>query len=52
LTINTLDDIINYKDIKVVADVTGLVPKEWSMIRPAINVTATNRAIGQYNDFQ
>jgi hypothetical protein len=52
LTISSLDDIINYKDITVVNDITGLVPKEWNKIRPAINITSINRAIGQYNDFQ
>jgi|688.fasta_scaffold41634_5 hypothetical protein len=52
LTINSLDDIINYKDITVVDDITGLVPKEWNKIKPAINIISINRAIGQYNDFQ
>lgn len=52
LTINTINDIINYKDIQVVNNVTGLIPKEWKQIMPAINVKAVNRAIGQYNDFQ
>jgi superfamily II DNA or RNA helicase len=52
LTINSFDDIINYKDISVINDITGLVPKEWEKIKPAINLIAINRAIGQYNDFQ
>jgi len=52
LTITTLDDIIKYKDISVVSDITGLVPNEWNKIKPAINIIAINRAIGQYNDFQ
>ncbi len=52
LTISSLDDIINYKDISVVDDITGLVPKEWNKIKPAINIISINRAIGQYNDFQ
>jgi hypothetical protein len=52
LTISSLDDIINYKDITVVEDITGLVPKEWTKIKPAINIISINRAIGQYNDFQ
>jgi hypothetical protein len=52
LTISSLDDIINYKDITVVEDITGLVPKEWNKIKPAINIISINRAIGQYNDFQ
>ena len=52
LTIKTLDDIIKYKDISVVSDITGLVPNEWNKIKPAINIIAINRAIGQYNDFQ
>ncbi len=52
LTIKTIDDIITYKDISVISDITGLVPKEWKQIKPAINVIAINRAIGQYNDFQ
>ena len=52
LTIKTIDDIIAYKDLKVVSDITGLVPSEWQQIKPAINVISFNRAIGQYNDFQ
>ena len=52
LTIKTIDDIIAYKDLKVVSDITGLVPNEWQQIKPAINVISFNRAIGQYNDFQ
>lgn len=52
LTIKTLDDIINYKDISIVSDITGLVPNEWNQIKPAINTVAINRAIGQYYDFQ
>jgi hypothetical protein len=52
LTIKTIDDIINYKDINVIHEITGLVSNEWKKILPAINVIAVNRAIGQYNDFQ
>ena len=52
LTIKTIDDIIIYKDISVIHDITGLVPEEWKQIKPAINIIAINRAIGQYNDFQ
>jgi hypothetical protein len=47
--INTLDDMINYKDLGKVYEITGLTPKEWGTLIPAINHTGMNRAIGQFN---
>lgn len=52
LSIKTIDDIINYKDVYVVYEITGLVPNDWKNLTQALNITAINRAIGQYNDYQ
>jgi superfamily II DNA or RNA helicase len=52
LTITSIDDIINYKDISTVEQITGLFPNEWAQLKPALNITSVNRAIKQYNDFQ
>lgn len=48
--IQTFNDIINYKDIQVVTEVTGLSPAEWKIMQPAIDVTGVNRALGQFNN--
>lgn len=52
INIGNMQDITKCSDAKLVEDITGLTPVEWSMISPAINQTSINRAIGQYNDFQ
>jgi hypothetical protein len=50
--INRIEDIVASKDFELVADITGITPKEWQKILPAINTTNMNRAIGQYNALQ
>lgn len=49
--IRTMDDVITYKDVDIVYEITGLVPKEWKKILPCVDVISMNRAIGQFNDF-
>ena len=49
MPIASMHDVVNYKDISMVADITGLVPKEWKMLLPAIDVIGMDRAIGQFN---
>jgi len=50
-TIETMNDVVLFKDVGLVKEITGLFPKEWKIILPAINVTSMNRAIGQFNAF-
>lgn len=50
-TIKTMNDVVLFKDIGIVKEITGLFPKEWKIILPAIDVTSMNRAIGQFNAF-
>jgi len=50
-TIETMNDVVSFKDGGLVKEITGLFPKEWKIILPAINVTSMNRAIGQFNAF-
>ena len=47
--IKSMYDVVNYRDIGMVVDITGLVPKEWKMLLPAIDVIGMDRAIGQFN---
>jgi hypothetical protein len=48
--ISCIEDVAdNTKNIKLVNDITGLVPAEWRIVLPAINTNLMNRAIGQYN---
>jgi len=50
--IKRIEDIVASKDFELVEDITGITPKEWQKILPAINTTNMNRAIGQYNALQ
>jgi hypothetical protein len=50
-TIETMTDVVSLRDGGLVKEITGLTPKEWKIILPAINVTSMNRAIGQFNAF-
>jgi hypothetical protein len=52
MSFTNLTDIITCKDIRLVAEITGLKPNEWKEILPAVNQITINRAMGQYNDFQ
>lgn len=47
--IKSMNDVVNYKDIGIVYEITGLSPREWKKILPAIDVIGMNRAIGQFN---
>lgn len=47
--IKSMYDVVNYKDMGIVHEITGLVPKEWKMLLPAIDVIGMDRAIGQFN---
>ncbi len=47
--IKSMYDVVNYRDIGMVVDITGLVPKEWKVLLPAIDVIGMDRAIGQFN---
>jgi superfamily II DNA or RNA helicase len=47
--ISCMEDMINLKDGSLVHDITGLKPKEWKQVLPAVDVIGMNRAIGQYN---
>ena len=47
--IKSMHDVINYKDIGIVYEITGLMPKEWKTILPAIDVIGMDRALGQFN---
>jgi hypothetical protein len=47
--IKSMHDVINYKDVGIVYEITGLSPTEWKKILPAINVIGIDRAIGQFN---
>lgn len=47
--IKSMNDIINYKDIGLVNEITGLTPTEWQKIIPCIDLIGMNRAIGQFN---
>ena len=47
--IKSMYDVVNYRDIGMVVDITGLVPKEWKMLLPAIDVIGMDRAIGQFS---
>jgi len=46
-----MNDVINFKDIGIVYEITGLGPSEWKKILPAVDVVGMNRAIGQFNAF-
>lgn len=48
-TITGLEDIANSTDIELVHEITGITPKQWQTVLPAIDVIGMNRAIGQYN---
>jgi hypothetical protein len=52
MAFTNLTDIITCKDTRLVTEITGLDPKEWREILPAVNQITINRAMGQYNDFQ
>ena len=47
--IKSMYDVVNYRDMGMVVDITGLVPKEWKTLLPAIDVIGMDRAIGQFN---
>jgi superfamily II DNA or RNA helicase len=49
--VNSMTDVIDYKDIGLVYEITGLSPSEWKSILPAVDVIGMNRAIGQFNAF-
>lgn len=49
--IKSMNDVINFKDIGLVYEITGLAPAEWKKILPAVDVIGMNRAIGQFNAF-
>lgn len=49
--INSMNDVVGYRDIDIVHEITGLTPKEWKIILPAVDVIGMNRAIGQFNAF-
>ncbi len=49
--IKSMNDVINFKDIGIVYEITGLGPSEWKKILPAVDVVGMNRAIGQFNAF-
>lgn len=47
--IKSMHDMINFKDVGLVYEITGLTPTEWKKIMPAIDVIGMDRAIGQFN---
>jgi hypothetical protein len=47
--IKSMHDVINYKDVGIVYEITGLSPSEWKKTLPAIDVIGMDRAIGQFN---
>lgn len=49
--IKSMNDVVEFKDIGLVYEITGLSPAEWKKIFPAIDVIGMNRAIGQFNAF-
>lgn len=42
-------DVINYRDVGLVFEITGLSPNEWGRVMPAIDTIRMDRAIGQFN---
>jgi hypothetical protein len=49
--IKSMNDVVSFKDVGLVYEITGLSPNEWRKILPAIDVIGMNRAIGQFNAF-
>lgn len=47
--IKCIEDVTTNSDVKLVYEITGLSPKEWKKVIPAVDVIGMNRAIGQYN---
>lgn len=47
--IKSMHDVVNFKDPGLVGAITGLMPREWKKILPAIDSIGMDRAIGQFN---
>jgi hypothetical protein len=49
LKIGSMYDVVNFKDPGLVVAITGLMPREWKTILPAIDVIGMDLALGQFN---